>query len=408
MNKEIGKELRIVRLSNNLSLRELGIKTGITFSRLGKFERGEEIPTKESIKKIELALELNFGELMKCSNETSQLFDSFIDSLFYHDDNNNLFKNKIKETQNNYKLKFECSKLTLIQYILFVLENNLKEAIKIEKELFEYFDIDDECKAILYEYKGLTCRLENQNEKAIKWLEKAFSMVKNDKNKAMISYHLCVPYMDSRRIIESMNCLKISERIFSVYGAFKRVSYCHLEYALLFNASRDYKHAIDYFNLVLKENEIINFPTDYRFQVHRNMCWTMILSENYLAALDYLEDAILLDKTKPNTILYGIWCNYKLGNYDEAEKIINENNLLVDNVHVKKYYQLFSSLVIERDKIPTKKVVDYTKQIISSFNEYEEVNRIIFYIDLLLDLLDKRNDEAGKNKYLEMKISLLK
>ena len=59
MNQNIGKEMRSIRKYRDLTLRELGKKTGIPYSRLGKFECGKEIPTDEAVSKIEKFLDFS-------------------------------------------------------------------------------------------------------------------------------------------------------------------------------------------------------------------------------------------------------------------------------------------------------------------------------------------------------------
>ena len=87
--------MRSIRKYRDLTLRELGKKTGIPYSRLGKFECGKEIPTDEAVSKIEKFLDINFNEFFETSKNIDIMFDEFLDSLFYYDDSNDLFRIRI-------------------------------------------------------------------------------------------------------------------------------------------------------------------------------------------------------------------------------------------------------------------------------------------------------------------------
>lgn len=54
--------MRSIRNYRSLTLRELGEKTGIPYSRLGKFECGKEMPTDETILKIGKILNVDFNK----------------------------------------------------------------------------------------------------------------------------------------------------------------------------------------------------------------------------------------------------------------------------------------------------------------------------------------------------------
>lgn len=407
MKKDIGKELRLIRKFNHLSLRALEEKTGISYSRLGKFERGEESPTKEIIIQIENAININFNEIYRKSIEIDKLFEDFLNSLFYHDENTQLFKTKIKKEHDKFNLNYKYGKILLIEYILYVLEGKIDEAESLEEELFAYFKNDLECEAILYQYKGLYYRICKDNVKAIYWLEKALSVVLNDKTKAMICYHLSASYMDVRRMMASIKSIEFAKTIFSDYGSFRRVMYCQNEYALALLSTGNYSASIDHFHRVLKASETINCPESYIAMTYRNMCWTMILAKNYESALEYLEEAMMIEAKHPFAVLYGIWCNYKLERYEEAEIIILENEFMKTNKQYSSNFELFLLLIKYKKNKPTKQLVDLAVKIVNSFDGKENFERIIFYIDIVLELFGRQGNDSEKIKYLEMKINLL-
>lgn len=405
---QIGKEIRFIRRFNGLTLRELGDASGIKYTRLSKFECGIEIPTDENLKKLGEVLNIDFIEFFQVSNAIDKLCNEFLDSLFYHDQNHEVFKAKISRGKYNHEINYSYGKIQLMEYIMLVLEGELAKARRMENELFEYFRNENEYEAILFQYKGLSYRFEKRYIEAITWFEKAESQMLNRKNRAMLMIHSSIAYSKSKNIPKAMQYVGAAHKIFSEYGSFRRVSYCFVEYGLLFKSNKQYNQAIDCFNIALKSMEIANCSKDVVAKVYRNMCWTMILARNYQAALEYLEEVDSCDSKHGFTVLYGIWCHYKSKNYDEAERIIANNKQLIHDANYACFYELFELLVMCRDNEPSNKVVSFAAKVVNAIKDVEEYERVNFYIDIVLDLLNRRGNELEKIKHLEMKINLAK
>lgn len=405
---QIGKEIRFIRRFNGLTLRELGNASGIKYSRLSKFECGIEIPTDENLKKLGEALNIDFIEFFQVSNAIDKLCDEFFKSLFYHNQNHEGFKAKIGMGKSIHEINYSYGKIQLIEYIMLVLEGEFKKARRMENELFEYFKNETEYEAILFQYKGLSYRFEKRYIEAITWFEKAESQMLNRKNRAMLMIHSSIAYSKSMNIPKAMQYVGSAHKIFSEYGSFRRVFYCFVEYGLLLKSNKQYNQAIDCFNIALESTKIVNCSEDVVAKVHRNMCWTMILAGNYKTALEYLDEAKSYDSKHGFTVLYEIWCHYKLKNYNEAEKIINKNIHLKKDVNFARFYELFNLLVVLRENEPSNEMIKVAIKVINDIKDNEEYERVNFYIDIVLDLLNRSGNEFEKIKYLEMKINLTK
>ncbi|GAA6427236.1 helix-turn-helix transcriptional regulator [Dielma fastidiosa] len=408
MGKSIGKELHFIRKYRGLTLRELGKKTGIPYSRLGKFEGGKEIPTEELVLKIEKVLDISFNEYFEISKNIDIMFDEFLDSLFYYDDNNDLFKTRIANGKINSIINFSFGKVQLMEYIMYVLDEKFEKANRMETELLDYFVDDFECLALLYQYKGVLNETEKHYPEAISCFEKAEVITINRKYKAMLYLHSSLAYKKYGNIAKAMHYIELALRLFSEFGSLRRLAFTFVEYGLLLKANQQFDQAIYQFNIALRALEMIDCPESLNERVYRNMCWTMILAGDYVAALEYLSE-IKEEKIKHGfTILYGIWCNYKLKNYDEAERWITENNYLLQNEKFCKFYELFTLLVKCRDNEPSTKLINSAINIVNDFQNRENCERINFYIDIVLDLLNRSGNELEKIKYLEMKVNLTK
>lgn len=380
--------------------------TGIPYGRLSKFESDKEIPTEDTVKILEEVLDFNLEQFYLISNKIDCLFSEFLDSLFYHDQNLDYFILKIKEGKKTAAVNYSYGKARLIEYIILVLKGESDKARLIEDELLDYFKDMREEEAILFQYKGLSYRFENHYKEALIWFKRAELGMLNRKNRAMLMIHSSVAYTEIGDIIKAMQYVESAYKIFCEYASFRRVSYCFMEYGLLLKSNNEYEKAIACFNIALKGMDIVNCSEDVVVRVYRNMCWTMILAGNYKAALEYLDEAEACDPKHGFTILYGIWCYYKLKNYDEAEKILINNTHLIKDVDYADIYELFDLLVKCRESVPSSKIIKLAIKIVDTMKNNEEYERVNFYIDIVLDLLKRSGRELEMIKYLVMKINL--
>lgn len=412
MNKNnIGKELRLLRNNNNLSLRDLSEIVDISFRRLSKYERGEEIPSDKSISKIEKGLNINFKELLEISELGDHLLSEFFEAIFYDVEGLDYFKSKIikykqrmKNTSN--KINYINAKIYLMEYISLIINQELEKADEIEDMLLEYFQFDAFCNAILHNYIGLKYRFKQEYTKAIEYHEKALKLNSNEKINALIYYHSSVSYMACAKLMQAASCLNKAKLLFSKYASYHRENYCLAEYALVLNALERYDEAIEIYHRYILGIE--QFGKEHILGLdYRNMCWIMICAKRYEEALTYLDDAVILEPKHHFTILYGIWCNYKLKRYKIAIKIINENKQLGEIDEYKDYYNLFSMLVKSEDKKVIIKSLDLAIKIVNDLLKNSEYDRTVFYIDIVLDLLEKQKKYEELSEFLEIKVKLL-
>lgn len=413
MRKEnIGKEIRLIRKFNHLTLRDLSKMTGISYMRLGKYERGEEIPTENAVNIIEKSLNINFNDLGKVFEEINELFADFSDSLFYHTQNLDYFELKISKYKQvngviGSELDFNNAKILLMEYILKIINNDLDNAEKLEECLLEYFKNDSECNAMLYDYIGLKFRIKKEYKKAIVWQEKALNLTLDEKIIAMIYYHLTSSYTSVRKLLQSAASLEKANVLFSKHASYRRASFCLSEFALVLKATRQYDEAIEMFKKSLCGSEQLGFGNDIIAMDYRNMCWTMMLAKRYKEALEYLDEAKMKEPKHPLAVLYGIWCNLKLNNYNSAQEIINQNQQLKENSKYGIYFRLFVMLLKIGEGKPTKACLNLAMKVVDQLYDSDQYERCIFYIDIVLDLLDRNNDEISAIKYLKMKVNLL-
>lgn len=399
----IGKKLRMIRKDQGLSLRELSEASGIDECQISQIECGIVLPSNEELKKMEEVLKIDFWESIQISESIDELCDDFLDALFYQAPNYEVFKVIISMGKNKHK---GYGKVQLIEYILLILEGELEKARQLENELFEYFKNDNEYEAILFQYKGLSYRLEKRYSEAITWFEKAESQRMNTKNRAMLMIHLSIAYSKTQRIIQAMQCVRSAREIFTEYGSIRWLWDCFVEYGSLLTSYKHYQEAIESFKIALRTMKMIDSKVNQKAKIYRNMCQTMICAQDYNAGLKYLNEAKLIEPKHPRTVLYGIWCNYKLKNYEEAENIIMNNTQLMKDVDHANIYELFSLLVKYEDNKPSNEMINLAGKIVNDLMDNKENELACFFIELVLDLLDRCGNELAKLNFLKMRINL--
>ncbi|MBK3496196.1 helix-turn-helix transcriptional regulator [Viridibacillus sp. YIM B01967] len=63
MNQDFHTQLRQLREERNISLEELSLKIRISAEKLGRYETGEDIPSRETILKLSNTLEVPLSNL---------------------------------------------------------------------------------------------------------------------------------------------------------------------------------------------------------------------------------------------------------------------------------------------------------------------------------------------------------
>ena len=64
ISKKIGIKIKLLRTKLNLSQEELGFKAGLNKNSIGGIERGENVPSIDTLNKIACALEISLSDLI--------------------------------------------------------------------------------------------------------------------------------------------------------------------------------------------------------------------------------------------------------------------------------------------------------------------------------------------------------
>ena len=164
-----------------------------------------------------------------------------------------------------------------------------------------------------------------------------------------------------------------------------------------------YKKAIELQIACLEVFHYMEVNDSTRALTLRNTAWVHILMTEYEKSLKILDEAEILEPKNGNLILYKIWCYYSLGRYDDARKIIDDNQYLHDVSIYKDRFKLFEYLVINGNQKPSKKLINKAKEVYENLAEKEVYENMYFYLDILIDLLDRADDKDELIHYLKIK-----
>lgn len=143
----LGETIRSEREKLNFSLREFAKQTGVSFSQLSKIERGEHRPTRETLEKIALHINVEKSWLFLLAGYSDYLIDKigekqFLDRIIENNNEQNMSKLfAVHETAATYNMndwtgfiqKMEARNLTPKQLETIVEDYEKIKAIVLNK-----------------------------------------------------------------------------------------------------------------------------------------------------------------------------------------------------------------------------------------------------------------------------------
>lgn len=402
---KIGYQIRNCRKYKGLSLKNLSEATGISFVRLSKFERGAEKPTIQNINKIENILSVKFSESESINEEIDELMIQFKESVFYLNMDYNHYLEQIENYRHRYIVGSNYYKVNLIEYIIHVLNNN-DNLEKLEIDIESVIKNDSISSQLYYEYKAIRKHSIIKYSEAIELLENVLIISNDEKSMGMIYYHLGIVMHSCEKYFEAYDYLTKAKYIFDKYYSYLRSAKCDLQ------ISNTYIRLGRYDLALAKQNEWLKILRDSKEErkmkaiLLRNMSWVYILMKDYENSLKIIKESEVYQPKNGNLILYKVWCYYKLENYDRAYKILSENKQLEKNKSFRDKYILFSCLVKDRNMCPSNKTIDQAKKVYEKKYADKKYGVMYFYLDLLINLLEKKNDTKELIYYLKIKAQI--
>lgn len=405
--EEIRYLIRLVRKERKISQKELGQMTGISHQIISRYEKGAEIPTEEKLQLILSMLEIDYNKIELFKEEIDDLFDRFLEDLFFRKENFKIYLNKIKSSMAHYRHSFNYFKIRIIEFVCAVLTNNFDEIDKTISNI-ERLDVDDpKVLQIYYEYKGYYLLKRKRTKEGLEYLEEAKLQRYDEKAIAMIHYHMSFAYnyewlrkTDAEYLIDAKN-------IFQKYYSLKRVSDCEMILGNYYSTYRNFRKAMQSYKNRLNLLELEKNDKEDLMNTYSTIAYVYIKQKHYKKALEATDKICEYGRIEARDHLYYIWCYYKLGDMSNANSWIVKMNRLNLDRELKMLWNLYEKLVAQYDKIPNDRLIEKAIKVYEFYKNQEDLDLSLFYVDIVIELLEKRSEYKRGFSYQKEKIFLL-
>ena len=391
------------RITKGYSLRKLADLTGINYQQINRFENGKDKLSKDNLIKIQKALEIDLDQINLVNDKINELFHLFYQDLYYESIDLKAYEEQLKRTTNEFTE--DNQKKYVMEYIIFVMKEEYEDCQALERFIdalvFENKDIE----AIYLDYKGSRLFMQDEHEKAIEAFQSALQISDNKQIKSMIFFHSSFVYKDLNNYDLANKYISNAKDIFYENSNYSRLLSCDIIIASIYYRTRNFEAAeLKYFSCV-KTAEMLNKDKKDIALIYRNLSWIMIRLNSYKKSLYYLEKSKQLDTNNELMKLYYIWNYYKLKDYKTALKIADEQNMV--NKEYAMILKLFIELIVLEENRPTLKIINHAIKVYEYAVKSNDVDLILFYIDIVIDLLERKGDYGRMSAYQSKKINLL-
>lgn len=406
-SQEIAYLIHFSRKEKNISQKELGKLTGISHQIISRYEKGAEIPTEEKLQLILSVLKIDLNEVLEVSIEINEMFDNLLDDLFYRKADYERYYTIIQENKKRYQQNYDYYKILVMELIYNIHYKNTEEIDSLIYDIEKKEIQDQKVLQIYYEYKGYYLLKKKNTKDGLEYLEKAKLQRYDEKTIAMIHFHMSFAYNYEWLRKTDAEYLLDAKNVFQKYYSLKRVSDCEMILGNYYSTFRNFqKSSICYENRlrlleVLGENKINQAKTI------STIAYIYIQQKQYDKALKELDKAIVLNQKYIRIHLDYIWCYYKLGDINNANRwIVKMDHFQLDR-ELKMLWYLYEMIVAQYDKIPNDQLIEKAIKVYEYYKNQEDLDLSIFYIDIVIELLEKRKDYEKGFFYQKEKIFLL-
>ena len=404
---EIANLIKSVRKARKITQKELGEITDISHQIISRYEKGIEIPTQERLQKIIEALEIDLDEYEQTSNEIDEMFSKFKEDHFFRRVNYDELLHLVKKNNHLYKIHSNYYKVLIILLVYELSQYHLENAEILIKKISQFSNMDLESKQMYFHYMGLYYSFIKMSSKGFEYFEKAISLYHDEKEIAMIHYHMC--FTRDYEVVRKYDfeVLDNAMNIFQKYYSYPRIADCLMNYGDFYDYKGNYIKAIENYKNCLKVIELIHDSKEDVARTIRTMAYVHMKYGKYEEALSELNRAYQLDSKHHRIHLYYIWCYYKLHDIQEANHWIVKANRLNLNREMKMILKLFDMLVLQYEKVPSDSLIQQAVKVYDYFVEKDDLDLMIFYLNIVIDLCKAKEDYQQAFFYQEKKLFLI-
>lgn len=406
-SKEIAYLIHYSRKRKGISQKELGEITGISHQIISRYEKGVEVPTEEKLQLILSVLKIDLNEVLEVSIEINEMFDNLLDDLFYRKADYEKYYTIIQENKKRYQKNYDYYKILVMELIYNIHYKNTEEIDSLIYDIEKREIQDQKVLQIYYEYKGYYLLKKKNTKDGLEYLDKAKLQRYDEKTIAMIHFHMSFAYNYEWLRKTDAEYLLDAKNVFQKYYSLKRVSDCEMILGNYYSTYRNFEKAIYHYKMRLKLLDFEKENNKNTMNVHSTLACIYIEQRQYEKAVNEMDIACKYGKIDKRDHLQYIWCYYKLGDINNANSwIVKMNHFHLDR-ELKMLWNLYEMIVAQYDKVPNDRLIEKAIKVYEYYKNQEDLELSIFYIDIVIELLEKRKDYEKGFFYQKEKIFLL-
>lgn len=274
------------------SQKELGELTGISHQIISRYEKGQEVPTKEKLDIILQTLNIQHDNLETNIIEIDKLFEKFISDQFYREVDYNYYIDSITNHYESYSICPNYYKIMIIEMVNEIIIGN-GDLVNHHIRAIENLGItDNRALQIFYEYQGYYLLMKKDTQNGLTLLEKAKTLYYDEKTIAMIHYHMCFAHNYECLKRYDFDIIRQALEVFQKYHSYRRVENTMMIYGNFYDTKRNYNKALESYESCLNLSQLANENKSTFANLYRTISHLQLKNRKYIESLIYLEGSI--------------------------------------------------------------------------------------------------------------------
>lgn len=266
---------------------------------------------------------------------------------------------------------------------------------------------DNRALQIFYEYQGYYLLMKKDTQNGLILLEKAKTLYYDEKTIAMIHYHMCFAHNYECLKRYDFDIIRQALEVFQKYHSYRRVENTMMIYGNFYDTKRNYNKALESYESCLNLSQLANENKSTFANLYRTISHLQLKNRKYIESLIYLEKARLIEPYHPRMHLQFIWCYYKQNDIENANRWIVKMQRLTLNKELKMLWKLYHQLIHQYNKVPNNKLLNQAIKVYDYYEKEDDLDLMLFYIDIVIELYERKEDYKAAFLYQKVKIKLL-
>lgn len=397
MKNSVGYYIRVNRELQGLTLRELSEKCGVSHVQISKYERDIDEISEQNLNKITKALNCEYHDDKETEKKVEDLFFKLRNDIFYDNLDTNDMTNALSLIEDSALSTGYAHVYLLIKYVISVICDD--ENIYKYESILEHLNMTDSLEKQVYlQYKSSRLEDEKKYLDSLEVLMEAVPMHYDEKQFAMLNYHLSMRYSALNETYNALNALMKAKDVFRKYNNFVREMHCDLMLGNLHFKSNHYKEAFEYYSSVENEIKMLNIKDNLLYSVKKNKVLSCIFLKCYDQALAILDT---MDKNNIFIIEAYSACYAMQRNYNQACNWANKGLEIADKDSIE--YILFKIYIIIASENTDKKTLLELIHLYGKIESRIQYATKVILLDWIIEIAEKREEYKIAYEYLKLR-----